>query len=311
MPTEPAFSLKHPVAMRYFHEVAKAGSFRQAAEQTHIAVSAINRHVKHLEDQLGTLLFERGRGRSGLKLTAAGEILLHHVKRAMSELAAAQSELNALQGLRRGTVDFGVNEGIWRELLPHLLIGFKKAHPEIDYRVTAGSSTRLVELVMEDEIDFAVAFNPQLNENLNVLIRRNVDSGVMVPRDHPLAKRRSVRLSECAEYDLVMPDSSLALRATLDLMFARVGVKPRAVLTTNSYEIMRSATQAGVGIAILTQHLFHHARERHEAAFVPIREALIGPQVLVCIARKGRHLPVAATAMVAQIDAALKAPSRR
>lgn len=306
MPSEAAFSLKHPAALRYFYEVARAGSFRQAAERTHIAVSAINRHVKHLEEQAGVLFFERGRGRSGLRLTAAGEIFLHHVKRAMSELATASSELDALKGLRRGTVNFGVNEGIWRELLPHLLLGFKKAHPDIDYRITAGSSSRLIELVQEDEIDFALAFNPQLNAGLSVLVKRNVASGVMVPRAHPLAKRRSIRLSECAEYDLVMPDASLALRATLDQMFARAGIKPRVVLTTNSYEIMRSATEAGVGIAILTQHLFHHAQARKGAAFVPIREALIGPQVLVCCARKGRHLSGATLAMIAQIESALQ-----
>ncbi len=78
----------------------------------------------------------------------------------------------------------------------------------------------------------------------------------MVPRKHPLAQRSWVRLTDCAAYDLVLPDTSLALRATLDQMFARVDMKPRAVLTTNSYELMRSAASAGVGIAILTQYLF-------------------------------------------------------
>jgi len=311
MRRDSALPLKNPTSLRYFFEVAHAGSFRRAAERTHIAVSAINRHVKHLEADVGTLLFERGRGRSGLRLTAAGEVFLYHLKRAMSELTAAHTEVDALLGLQRGTVNLGVNEGIWRELLPRLLVGFKKEHPGIDYRITAGSSQRLIELVLADEIDFALAFNPRLQDGIDVLVKRNVDSCVMVPRDHPLAKRRSVRLSECAAYDLVMPDASLSLRASLDEMFSRAEVKPRVVLTTNSYEIMRSAAETGIGIAILTQHLFRHGSGSSSAAYVPIREPLIGPQLLACCARTGRRLSAASLSMISEIDKALRLPVKR
>jgi len=299
-------ALKNPLALRYFYEAAKAGSFRRAGEQTHIAASAINRHVKHLEDEVGTLLFERGRGRSGLRLTAVGEIYFHRIKRAINELGTARSEADALIGLKRGTVNFGVNEGIWRELLPQLLVGFRAAHPGVDFRITAGSSQRLIEQLLEDEIDFALAFNPQVHHGVHVLIKRSVDPCVMVKRDHPLAARRSVRLSDCAKYDLVMPDSSLALRATLDQMFAQAGVVPRAVLTTNSYEIMRTAAHAGVGIAILTQHVFNKKSPVPGTVYVPIREPGIGPQVLACCARRSRILSGAANALIAAIDEAMQ-----
>ncbi|MBN9008970.1 MAG: LysR family transcriptional regulator, partial [Rhizobiales bacterium] len=60
-------------AIRYFQEVVRAGSFRKAADRIHIAASAINRHVRLLEEELGARLFERGKGRRGIKLTSAGE----------------------------------------------------------------------------------------------------------------------------------------------------------------------------------------------------------------------------------------------
>lgn len=297
--------LKHPLSLRYFHEVAQAGSFRKAADQVHVAASALNRHVKHLEDEMGTLLFERGRGRGGLKLTAAGEIFLYRLKRAMGELGTARSEVDALIGLRRGTVNFGVNEGIWREILPQLLAGFRKAHPGIDYHIVAGNSTRLLEALLQDEIDFAVAFNPQPHAGVDFAVKRNVEACVMVPSGHPLAKKRSVRLGDCAAYDLVMPDASLALRATLDRMFAQAGVVPRTVLTTNSYEIMRTAAGSGVGIAILTQQVFSAAGSKSPVAYVPLRDAGIAPQVLACCVRSGRTLPAASTAMIAAFEKAL------
>lgn len=191
----PSVQLKNPTALRYFYEVAKAGSFRRAAEQMHIAASSLNRQVKNLEGEIGAPLFERGRGRSGLKLTAAGEILVHRVRLAMSELAAAWAEVDALQGLQRGTVNLGVNEGFSRELLPQLLAAFHKAHPGVNYEITVASSPQLVDLILSDEIDFALAYNPPIRAGLATLAKLEIGSCLMVPRKHPLAKRSRVKLT--------------------------------------------------------------------------------------------------------------------
>jgi acyl-CoA synthetase (NDP forming)/DNA-binding transcriptional LysR family regulator len=253
MSRESFVPLKHPLSLRYFFEVAKAGSFRKASAQVHVAASAINRHVKHLEEEMGSPLFERGRGREGLRLTAAGEILLYRLKRAMTELGAAGSEIDALQGLRRGTVNFGANEGIWREVLPGVLTQFRSDHPGIQYHVVTAHSPRLVEMVLADEVDFALAFNPPPHESLTLAAKLNVGACVMVRRNHPLASRRALRLRDCAQYELVMPDESLALRGTLDKMFAQAGLAPQVALTTNSYEVMRLADGG------------RHRRRRHGA----------------------------------------------
>jgi len=69
-------------ALRYFYEVARSGSFRRAAEKVHVAASAISRQIQLLEDELGVELLERGR--KGVRLTVAGEALMHRVRRMMS-----------------------------------------------------------------------------------------------------------------------------------------------------------------------------------------------------------------------------------
>lgn len=295
------FPLKHPLSLRYFFEVAKAGSFRKASDQIHIAASAINRHVKYLEDEMGTQLFERGRGREGLKLTAAGEILLYRLKRAMSELGTAGTEIDSLLGLHRGTVNFGVNEGLWREVLPGLLTHFRRSHPDIQYHVVAANSPRLVEMVVADEIDFALTFNPPPHQGVTIAVKLAIGACVMMRRTHPLASRRSLRLRDCALHQLVMPDESLALRATLDRMFLQAGVVPQVAMTTNSYEVMRSATEAGIGISILTQQVIAPVSKSSPVVYVPLRDTDIPAQQLACCTRRGRALSAASAAMVARI----------
>lgn len=301
MSREAFLPLKHPLALRYFFEVAKAGSFRKASAQVHIAASAINRHVKYLEQEAGSPLFERGRGREGLKLTAAGEILLYRLKRSMAELGAAGTEIDSLLGLNRGTVNLGVNEGIWREVLPGVLTQFRTSHPGIQYHVVAANSPRLVEMVLADEVDFALAFNPPPHEGLTLTTKVNVGACVMLRRNHPLATRRALRLRDCMQYDLVMPDESLALRATLDKMFSQAGVAPRVVLMTNSYEVMRSAAEAGIGIAILTQQVFASSAKASGVVYIPLRDSSITPQLLACCTRRGRMLSAASAAMMGSI----------
>lgn len=301
MSRESFVPLKHPLSLRYFFEVAKAGSFRKASAQVHVAASAINRHVKHLEEEMGSPLFERGRGREGLRLTAAGEILLYRLKRAMTELGAAGSEIDALQGLRRGTVNFGANEGIWREVLPGVLTQFRSDHPGIQYHVVTAHSPRLVEMVLADEVDFALAFNPPPHESLTLAAKLNVGACVMVRRNHPLASRRALRLRDCAQYELVMPDESLALRGTLDKMFAQAGLAPQVALTTNSYEVMRSAAESGIGIAILTQQVFAPNTKSSPVVYLPLRDGNISPQLLACCTRRGRTLSAASATMLGRI----------
>ena len=86
--------------LRYFFEVAKAGSFQLAAERINVAASALNRHITLLEAELKVLLFERRPGRGKLKLTAAGESLVHRVRLSMKELQVARSEIEALKRMR-------------------------------------------------------------------------------------------------------------------------------------------------------------------------------------------------------------------
>lgn len=302
MNSESGFQLKNPTALYYFNEVVKAGSFRAASEATHIAASAINRQIKNLEDEMDAPLFERGRGRSGLKLTSAGEILVHHVRVAMSELTTAKVQVDSLKGLRRGHIRLGVNEGFGRELFHELMLPFNRDFPNVTFEIIVASSPRLAELTLADEVDLSIAYNLKPIAGLRVHSKCNVNSCVMLTRDHPLASKSSVKLTDCAPYGFVLPHASLALRPTLDLMFQSVGMKPRVLLTTDSYELMRTAASAGIGIAIVSQYLLGRDMYYPDAVFVPVRDQRVKKQVIACTSRKERHLSIAALKLIERVN---------
>src|SRR6185436_5915960 len=98
-----------PPEYRYFYEVANSGSIRKAAELLHVSPSALSRQIQRTEEALGTPLIVRRK--TGVQLTAAGEMLLQHVRETVTSEEQLRVELANLAGLRRGHVRMACGEG--------------------------------------------------------------------------------------------------------------------------------------------------------------------------------------------------------
>ena len=84
---------------------------KRAAEELHIAQSALSRQVQKLEDELRLALFERHA--RGVRLTSAGDIFLRHAQSNLQQVERVRSELDALKGLKRGTVDWTMPSALY------------------------------------------------------------------------------------------------------------------------------------------------------------------------------------------------------
>ena len=104
--------MNHLRFLRYIDEIARVGSIRQAAERLHVAPSAVNRRLQDLEAELGTPIFERLP--RGMRLTAAGELFIDYVRSRAAALEQVRSNIEALRGLRRGTVRIATSHGYSR-----------------------------------------------------------------------------------------------------------------------------------------------------------------------------------------------------
>ena len=92
----------HAAVLRYFDHVARHGSIRKAADALAVASSAVNRQILRLEEEMGVALFERGR--TGVRPTPAGELLLRHVRETQNEYQRTRAEIASLGGTVTGDV---------------------------------------------------------------------------------------------------------------------------------------------------------------------------------------------------------------
>src|ERR1043165_4184479 len=124
-----------------FLAIAKARTFRRAAEALHLSPPALSQHIHELEAEFETRLFDR-LGRT-VTLTAEGRILEEHVLRVFTTLVDARAHISATRGLERGRLLVGASTTPGIYVLPRLLATFAKRFPGIALQVPIGNSRAL------------------------------------------------------------------------------------------------------------------------------------------------------------------------
>jgi len=300
-------NLVSSTSLRYFAEVARTGSIRAASEALYVAASAISRQLALLEDSLGAPVIERRQGRGRVKLTAAGELLMRYYKDVSNESRRLHSAIEALQGLRRGHVNFGMPESLVRDLMPRFFSEFSARYPGITYSVQVNGSPTLVDRLLEDELDACFTFGDVNVQGLSVVYTRDLPLLVLVPKGHPLAERKSLRVSDCAEYSVSMLDSSLWAKQHFDEMLAKANVRPRVAVETNSYEFMRNVAGEGMCLTFTTAPLEDPFSQPRAGTYVPLKDPRARPQRFALNVRKGRILPLAVETFLAELRGRLLA----
>lgn len=278
--------------MRYIDAVARAGSIRKAATHLNVASSAVNRQILALEEALGTQLFER-LPRS-LRLTAAGEVLVDHIRRTQKSFDRARIVIDQMKGLRRGEVGLAVMSGPSGSILPPVLDGFRRTHPHARISVQVLSGADIVAAVRQGEADIGVAFDLPRERGIRLAVSHGCALGAVVRPGHPLAQRRSLQLDDCEPYPLVVADRSMAIRPYIDALAARDALSLDAAIETNSIEVMRRMTMTSDLVTFLTPIDILLERQDGQLVYVPFRVGTMPSQHLMLVTRDKAVDPLAA-----------------
>lgn len=297
--------MQHLRFLHYVDAVARTGSIRGAAETLHVAASAVNRRLQDLEEELGTPLFERMT--RGVRLTAAGELFIGYARRRQADLDQVRSQIEDLRGVRRGRVTLVASQALAPAFLPRAILQFQGSHPGVAFEVKVLDRERAVQAVAEFEADLGLVFNPPDLRGLRVLAQARQRTCAIVEPGHPLAGRASVRLKDCLQYPLALPDASLSGRSVLDDLFATSSARPQAPLVSNSYELMRSFAREAGGVSFQIEI---GAGAPAAAVAIPIDERSLPAGRLVLVALRERVLPVAAASFAEFIGEKLTAANQ-
>ena len=119
-----SLAMKHLLPLTYIDAVFKAGSIRKVAETLAITSTALNRRILAMEEELGVLIFERLA--RGVRLTTAGEILIHHIREQLTDMERVKSQIADLTGERRGHVSIACSQALLSFFLPEQIAVYRK-----------------------------------------------------------------------------------------------------------------------------------------------------------------------------------------
>jgi len=141
--------------LRYFLAVAELRNFTKAAEASFVAQSALSQQISRLEHELGAPLFVRGK--RGAELTPAGELLLPHARRLVTDEALARAEMRSYLGLEKGRLNIGLIQTAASAVdVAGLVAEFYARHPGIELHIVNQSSTEMAENVRRGTLDLAL-----------------------------------------------------------------------------------------------------------------------------------------------------------
>src|SRR6266852_3652237 len=208
--------------------VCEEGSFTRAAERENATQSGISQHVATVERALGVKLFERSA--RGIAPTPAGLRYYKSCFEAVGRLESANEEARSLAGLVTGDLRIGLMPTFTRAVLAPTLEDFVPRYPDVRLHVFEGYSGVLTDMVLADELDFAVvpAFEGRIGLKSRLLVR---------DREMLLSGRRSgltplapVRLRDCRPFKVIVPGPHNVRRRNLETYFQTHGVQVDAMM---------------------------------------------------------------------------------
>ncbi|MCT9123389.1 LysR family transcriptional regulator [Cupriavidus gilardii] len=284
-------------AVRYFLEVVRTGSVKDAAIKLNVAPSAVSRQIAKLESELDTLLFDR-RPR-GLVPNAAGELLAAFAKRSQQDIERVAGDIQALRGLRVGHVRLAAVEGIAHEFLPNLAASFRETHAGIHFELEVCPQGEIARRIRDGEADIGITLAWLPEPEIHVELRHPAPVLAVMAPDHPLARHRQLSLAQVATYPLALPPKDSSVRQLLDAGCSRQGLRYQTVFSSNQLDSLVSFAAAGGGAICFYGEVSIRGRlKAGTIAAVPLRDREMNERQIEVQTLANRKLPPAARAFV-------------
>jgi DNA-binding transcriptional LysR family regulator len=286
-----------------FLEVARHASFSRAAERRFRTQPAISAQIRALEEEVGARLFDRSGGK--VALTAAGKEFQKYVEATLEARRQMVVHLAEMEHVPRGELVIGANEGTCLYVLPEVFAEFKKQYPGVAVSISRAESTKTLESIIDNSVDFGVVSLPVSDNRLTVVpIHRDELVVIAAPR-HPLARMKSTPIADVAKYPLLLPKAGHTRDALENVLFER-RLKPSISMELDSSELLKRFAAADVGVGFIARSNVLEDVHSGLLAAMKLSDVTI-KRDLALVFRKDKALSRAALAFI-EIAVKTKAP---
>jgi LysR family transcriptional regulator, nitrogen assimilation regulatory protein len=271
--------------LRYFVGIVQAGSLSRAADQLHVAQSAISHHLASLESELDRQLVTRGP--KGIELTEAGSVLYRHAEAILRHVEFAKRDAISALNVPSGQVSIGFPAVLAPILSFELFMRVRTAYPQIALHVSDTNSSLLRERLVNGRLEIALLYLAQPERGLAVepLVLEELFFVTTDPDTSP------IRIADAVQRPLLMGGSAGSARRVCDEAFKKHGLTVTPVAEIDTMSTLRRAIASGIGNSIMPWCALYDGERKIALNHRRFADAKLVRPVSLCFSTVGQRTP--------------------
>jgi DNA-binding transcriptional LysR family regulator len=254
--------------LRAFATLARTGSFTLAARELYLSQSAISHSMKALEGDVGCRLLDRV-GKKVL-LTQAGEQLLQHTEKILSEMATARNSLQQLGKWGRSRLRIGASTTACQYILPAVLREFKESFPQCIISIEPGDTLEAIQQIRDNRIDLALTLEPKNEDQLEFHHLFTDELEFLMGPLHPWAQAGKVDRAEIPRQNYVLYNKASYTFRLVEEYFRQEEMVLNTVIELGSMEAIKELVKLGLGVSILTPWIAQEELQNKSLVALPL-----------------------------------------
>jgi DNA-binding transcriptional LysR family regulator len=271
-----------------FSQVVKCRSFSKAADILFMTQPGVSGHIAQLEAQTGMTLIKRDRGT--FDLTREGRIVYRYAERIEKIARELEENLRATKAEGTLSLRLGTTINYARKIMPYILGGFQRRNPDIKIKLDAGSSIEMEKSLLSGQNDVVIVAYRHTSNKIQAFPFVREELVLIASKNHPLAGRRAVSLSDISPYPFVIREEGSATRSTVLDAFSRMDISPSVFIEVNSSEFIKEWVAQDKGLSILIRRAVEGDEDDRSLTVVPLIEPLF-LEVSVLYTKSKKHNP--------------------
>ena len=279
--------------LRLFVATVRAGSIVKAANEAGVTQPALSKVVAGLEATLGVRLFDRTN--RGVLPTPYGDALYRRATGVFEELQNATQEIESLANANSGELRLGAVPTVCAGFLPGVMSRLLELRPQYRLDIAELDSQKLRSELLTRALDLALGASHVAAGTADLVFEKLFEDRLLVISsvNHPLAARRSLRLSDLTRFQWILPGRDSQIRARLEEAFSQAGVAfPEVAVTSMSTSIRSILPRHTPLLTVLYGSVLRLGTTSSRVRVLPVD---VGPTIPIGIVRmKDRTLPPSA-----------------
>lgn len=268
--------------LRYFFEVAKAGSFTEAARQLRISQSALSKSVALLEHREGVRLLARSK--KGVSLTASGRDVFLKCERLFQIVSEIEATCRGVNEVCEGPLSLGASDHVSNYLLIKKLHELRSSHPKLVPRLFSGTPNDIVDLIRAGDIEFGLFFTKLSVPGLKYESIAKVTMAVVChPRwtsdiEGTISHRHLKAVLKKAGFigSIRSQYQKHPSRELMDIL----KMEPRIVAESDSQETQKRLCLEGLGVSFLARFMIEEELKSGKLVEIPLKQLISIPLFL-------------------------------